>query len=153
MIFTIWQLIGQKVVNNMGKLNLKSNGTSYQDAILNYLEDNASESLIQKINAGKKTLEGCFNFIKDCAKKEAKAGCACIEDKVVYGWAVHFFEEDEIKETEKAEKVAKKEIKTEPKAAKVEENIPKKKAKKISDDNVMFPNQITLFDLGFGGAE
>lgn len=64
--------------------------------ILNYLEKNASDDLVERINNGKKTLTQCWNYITSEAKKEAKNGCACIEDATVYGWAVHFFEEDSI---------------------------------------------------------
>lgn len=77
------------------KLNLQA-GNAYETAVLKYLEENASDILVEKINSGNKTLEQCFVYIKNQAKKEAQSGCAMIEDKVVYGWAVHFFEEDEI---------------------------------------------------------
>ncbi|MGN0744353.1 MAG: Cas9 inhibitor AcrIIA9 family protein [Christensenellales bacterium] len=69
---------------------------AYETAVLKYLEENASDALVEKINNGTKTLEQCFAYIRKQAQKEAKNGCAMIEDKVVYGWAVHFFEEDEI---------------------------------------------------------
>ena len=49
----------------------------------------------------KKTLDGFMKFACDEAKKQAEKGasCACIDDDVVYGWAVHYFEEDSVEGT------------------------------------------------------
>ena len=91
------------------KLNLKAT-TKEQQRIKAYLEENASEILADKINNGvhiqkdgkmllnKKTLDGFLKFACDEAKKQAEKGasCACIDDDVVFGWAVHYFEEDSI---------------------------------------------------------
>lgn len=91
------------------KLNLETNSKE-QELIKAYLEENASETLAEKINNGiqiekdgktliiKKTLDGFMKFASQEAKKLASKGAnsACIEDKVVYGWAIHFFEEDSI---------------------------------------------------------
>lgn len=38
------------------KLNLQA-GNAYETAVLKYLEENASDALVEKINSGKKTLE------------------------------------------------------------------------------------------------
>ena len=94
------------------KLNLKAT-TKEQQRIKAYLEENASEILAEKINNGvriqkdgkmllnKKTLDGFLKFACDEAKKQAEKGasCACIDDDVVFGWAVHYFEEDSIEGT------------------------------------------------------
>lgn len=96
----------------MPKLNLISKNKA-QELIKAYLEENASELLADKINNGvrvqkdgktlisKKTLDGFMAYATDEAKKQAEKGArsACIEDAVVYGWAVHFFEEDSIEGT------------------------------------------------------
>jgi len=90
-------------------LNLTAKGTE-QELIKKYLEENASESLAEKINNGvriekdgkslinRKTLDGFMKFANEEARKLAAKGanCACIEDKVVYGWAIHYFEEESI---------------------------------------------------------
>ena len=44
-----------------------------------------------------KDLDSCCDYIRTQAKKQAKAGCACIEDSIVYGWAVHYYQEENIK--------------------------------------------------------
>ena len=94
------------------KLNLAAK-TQAEQKIKAYLEANASEILAQKINHGvriqkdgktllnKKTLAGFLKYACDEAKKQAEKGAqsACIEDSVVYGWAVHYFEEDSIEGT------------------------------------------------------
>lgn len=77
-----------------------------QKKILDYINENASEALTEKINSGKKTMAGCFDYIKNEAKKQAVKGCACIEDQEVYGWAMHYFEEDSIKEGEIKQRAA-----------------------------------------------
>lgn len=93
----------------MTTLNLTANGKP-QELILAYLQENASEVLAEKINKGtpiekdgkqlinKKSLDGFMTFASDEAKKlaEKSARSACIEDSVVYGWAIHYFEEDSI---------------------------------------------------------
>ncbi len=94
------------------RLNLKTK-TKEQELVKAYLEENASETLADKINNGtpfekdgktfinKKTLDGFMKYASDEARKLASKGAnsACVEDKVVYGWAVHYFEEDSIEGT------------------------------------------------------
>lgn len=93
----------------MIELNLTAN-TEPEKRILEYLQNNVSETLADKINNGtpfekdgkhlinKKTLDDFMKYACDEARKLAEKGAnsACIEDSVVYGWAVHFFEEESI---------------------------------------------------------
>lgn len=81
-----------------------------QKRILTYLEENVSEMLADKINNGttitkedkqlinKKALDGFMKYACEEARKQADKGAnsACVEDSVVYGWAIHYFEEDSI---------------------------------------------------------
>jgi len=70
-----------------------------EQKVLNYLELNASDALVDKINAGAKTLAGALEYAKSEAKKLAKGeGCISVEDQTVFGWIIHFFEEDDVKE-------------------------------------------------------
>ena len=94
------------------ELNLKANTPSEQK-ILEYLQNNASETLADKINNGtpfekdgkplinKKTLTGFMKYACEEARKtvENSSSSACVEDSVVYGWAVHYFEEESIEGT------------------------------------------------------
>ncbi len=93
-------------------LNLDAK-TNEERKVKAYLEANASEILADKINNGvriqkggktllnRKTLASFMKFACDEAKKQAEKGAqsACIDDNVVYGWAVHYFEEDSIEGT------------------------------------------------------
>lgn len=93
----------------MIELNLTAN-TEPEKRILEYLQNNVSESLADKVNNGtpfekdgkrlinKKTLSDFMKYACDEARKlaEKSANSACIEDSVVYGWAIHFFEEESI---------------------------------------------------------
>jgi len=135
----------------MIKLDLETKNEA-EKRIKDYLENNVSETLAEKINNGvkitkedktltnKKTLSGFMKYAGSEAKKLAEKGAnfACIEDTTVYGWAIHYFEEESIEGNLYNEDGTeyKVEVKTTPKPApKVEK--PKKKES----------NQQTLFDL------
>lgn len=118
------------------RTKLKAEG-SIQKKVLDYIERNASDNLVERINAGAKTLAGCWNFILSEAKKQAVKGCACIEDAAVYGWAMHFFEEDSIKEGETAPAA----VVTSSEEVKPAEKT-KPSPKKKTDDN-----QLSLLDM------
>ena len=94
------------------KLNLEAKNKQ-EEVILAYLQANASDALAEKINNGmpltkdgktftnKKTLSGFMKYACDEARNLAEKGanCACVEDSVVFGWAIHYFEEDSIEGT------------------------------------------------------
>ena len=96
----------------MIKLNLTPQNKQ-EELILNYLQNNASETLADKINNGtpfekdgnpllnKKTLSGFMKYACDEARKLAEKGAnsTFIDDQTVYGWATHYFEEDSIEGT------------------------------------------------------
>ena len=96
----------------MEQLNLEAK-TKEQQRIKAYLEENASDILAGKINNGilikkdgkillnRKTLDGFMSFATEEARKQAEKGVryAMVEDDIVFGWAVHFFEEDSIEGT------------------------------------------------------
>ena len=96
----------------MIKLNLTPQNKQ-EELILTYLQNNASETLADKINNGtpfekdgnpllnKKTLSGFMKYACDEARKLAEKGAnsACIDDATVYGWAIHYFEEESIEGT------------------------------------------------------
>lgn len=80
------------------------------EVLKEYLEQNASETLADKINNGvkivkdgktlinKKNLETFMIFAYEEAKKQAEKGAkfAAVLDNVVFGWLIHYFEEDNI---------------------------------------------------------
>ena len=90
-------------------LNLTANGME-QNLIKEFLEQNVNDILADKINNGvkitkdnktlinKKTLDGFMNYAHEEAKKLATKGAkfACLHHDTVFGWAMHYFEEDDI---------------------------------------------------------
>lgn len=99
---------------------------TFKDLIKAHLEKMAKQDFMfaERYKLETKSLDKCLQYITSQAKKQAKGNCAAIEDAVVYGWAVHYYQEDDIKvdnkvkakvvapKTEKPKEVAKvKEIK------------------------------------------
>lgn len=84
--------------------------TTEERVLKEYLKQNASEVLADKINNGvpiekdgkmlifKKTLAGFMKYATEEARKQAAKGatCACLHSDIVFGWAIHYFEEDSI---------------------------------------------------------
>ncbi len=133
------------------KLNLEAK-TKEQQRIKAYLEENTSDILAGKINNGvlikkdgkillnRKTLDGFMSFANEEARKLAEKGAkaACVDDDVVFGWAVHYFEEDSIEGTLYNEDGT--EYKTQPKPA---AKVPTVKAQPKPQPKP----QISMFDL------
>ena len=90
-------------------LNLTAKNTE-QEVVKQYLEENASEILADKINNGvaiekdgktlinRKSLDGFMKYATEEARKQAEKGAssACVRSDVVFGWAIHYFEEDSL---------------------------------------------------------
>lgn len=86
------------------KLNLETKNGS-QECIKKYLEENASPELAKKINNGvviekdgkklinRKDLDDFWAF---ATKKANETKSSYVENETVFGWAIHFFEEDSI---------------------------------------------------------
>ena len=90
-------------------LNLTAT-TTEEKVLKEYLEQTVSEVLADKINNGvpvekdgkklisKKTLAGFMKYATEEAHKQTAKGatCACLHSDIVFGWAIHYFEEDSI---------------------------------------------------------
>lgn len=78
---------------------MATNNNSQQDKIKAYLDKRAQEDSLFAVTYAKenKNIQDCYSYITSQAKKQAINGCAMIEDDVVYGWAVHYYDEDDIK--------------------------------------------------------
>lgn len=140
----------------MISLNLIASGTE-QTLIKDYLEQNASEMLAEKINKGViiekdgkkllnvKTLTGFMAYAAEEARKLAEKGakCACIEDTVVFGWAIHYFEEASIEGTLYLEDGT--EYKPAPKVVPRKAETPKVETKKKAPE--IDNGQQSMFDL------
>ena len=129
------------------KLNLTAQNKQ-EELVLKYLQDNASETLADKINNGtpfekdghsltnKKTLAGFMRFACDEARKLAEKGAnsTFIDDATVYGWAIHYFEEESIEGT--LYTIDGTEYK--PMVKRVESNAVKAKPEPKKEENVQF---------------
>lgn len=153
----------------MKSLNLKANNEP-QNRIKEYLEKSASDVLADKINFGteiekdgktlinKKTLDGFMRYATEEARKIAEKGSqyACVDDATVFGWAIHYFEEESIIEKLYNEDGTEYQVKKpEPKKA-TQQTIktkaepkpePKQTAKPMNPKKVMHLNQVSIFDL------
>lgn len=133
------------------KLNLEAK-TKEQELIKQYLQQNVSEMLAEKINNGvkivkdnktlinKKDLDGFMKYAQQEARNlaEKNTNCACIEDKVVYGWAIHYFEEDSLEGSLYNEDGTEYKVEIKKATPKIESKPEPKKPEK---------QQTTLFDL------
>jgi len=93
----------------MIEINLSATGAE-QIILKDYLQSNASEVLADKINNGvkiekdgktlinKKDFTTFMNYACDEAKRQAAKGAkfACIDHNTVFGWLIHYFEENSI---------------------------------------------------------
>lgn len=54
------------------------------------------EDMQEKLNNPNKSIDKMFSYIISQAKKKAVNGCAVISDAEVFGWAVHYYDEEEV---------------------------------------------------------
>ena len=142
-------------------LNLTAT-TTEEKVLKEYLEQTVSKVLADKINNGfpvekdgkklvsRKTLAGFMKYATDEARKQAAKGatCACLHSDIVFGWAIHYFEEDSILGTLYNEdgteyKAAKPATKTLPPPSTVATNAPTAPAPKPKPK----AGQMSMFDL------
>lgn len=123
--------------------------TTFEATIQKYLENRAKEDSLfaETYKKANKSIKECCKYIYSKARKLAAGGNAVgIDDATVYGWAVHYYDEDEIKVDKVQERV---EVATPDPvpSAKVESAVqpkPKKKTKKELFDE---QRQLSLFDF------
>lgn len=128
------------------RINLEATNDN-ERAIAEYLEANASDALAEKINTGKKDYAQCWQYIMKKAREHLKGHSGYIDPKIVFGWAVHFFEEDKIEEEMKDMKVEYKPVKKETVPAAVVKKAEPPKPKKEA-----FEETMNLMDW-LGGAK
>jgi hypothetical protein len=69
---------------------------AFKETIKAYLDKRASEDELFAVTYKKenKNLDECCNYVMKCAKD---GGCGGYSDDEVFGWAVHYYDEDDIK--------------------------------------------------------
>jgi hypothetical protein len=75
----------------------------FKEIIKAHLDNMAQQdfAFAERYKLESKSLDKCIQYIKSQAQKQAKQGFAAIEDDVVYGWAVHYYQEDNVEVNEK----------------------------------------------------
>lgn len=119
----------------------------FENAIKNYLDKRAESDRLFAVSYKKenKSIQECCKYIYSQAKKLlAKGGNAVgVDDDTVYGWAVHYYDEDDIKvENVKGivETVAPVEA-----SVKLEKTVEQKPIRKKTKQNLLDERQLSLF--------
>lgn len=119
---------------------------NFETIIQTYLENRAkTDSLFaETYKKANKSIKECCKYIYSRARKLAAGGNAVgIDDATVYGWAVHYYDEDNIKVDKVQERVEV--VSSVPKPTKVEQPKPLAKPqqkRKRGEDNSL---QLSLF--------
>lgn len=84
--------------------------TQFEDTIKNYLDGRAKEDSLfaETYKKENKSIEECCKYIMQQAQKmynKRVNGGIAIDRKTVYGWAVHYYDEDDIKLEDELERV------------------------------------------------
>lgn len=68
----------------------------FKEIIKSHLDNMAEQdqSFAERYKREDKSLDKCINYIFSQAQKQKSGKCAAVEDAVVFGWAVHYYQED-----------------------------------------------------------
>ena len=79
----------------------------FKEIIKRHLDKMAQQdfAFAERYKDEKKSLDKCIQYITSQAKKKTKSGGVWLEDAVVFGWAVHYYMEDDVKVEPVKEKV------------------------------------------------
>lgn len=120
---------------------------AFESTIKNYLDKRAESDRLfaESYKKENKSIQECYKYIYSQAKKLlAKGGNAVgVDDDTVYGWAVHYYDEDDIKvENVKGivETVAP--VKA---SVKLEKTVEQKPIRKKTKQNLFDERQLSLF--------
>lgn len=119
---------------------------SFETVIKSFLDKRSEEDgLFAKAYAkAGKTIKECCNYIVGQARKMQQNGCAVIADDIVYGWAVHYYDEDNVEvDVEDREQVEVR-VSEQPETVVSQQPVIKAVKKKRQEDNRL---QLSLFEL------
>ena len=74
-----------------------------EEIIKRYLDEQSTKDEALRALYVPSKIKSCFEYIRAQAKKQAKNGCAMVEDSVVYKWARDYYLEELPKKAEKAD--------------------------------------------------
>lgn len=123
---------------------------SMEQAIKIYLDNRAkTDSLFaETYKKANKSIKECCKYIYSQAKKLAKGGNAVgVDDATVYGWAVHYYDEDNIKVKDVKERVEVVAPTTVQETVKEEKPVQSKPARKKTKQELFDERQLSLFDF------
>ena len=118
----------------------------FENAIKNYLDKRAESDSLFAVNYKKenKSIQECCKYIYSQARKIAKGGNAVgVDDDTVFGWAVHYYDEDDIKVEEVKERVEVATPVTTPEPT--EKSIQRKFSRKKTKQELFDGRQLSLF--------
>lgn len=71
---------------------------NFKDIIKSHLDQMAEQdaAFAARYALENKSLDKCISYIFSEAQKQKTGNCAAIEDSVVFGWAVHYYQEDDL---------------------------------------------------------
>lgn len=118
--------------------------TTFETTIKKYLDNRAREDSLfaETYKKANKSIKECCRYIISRARKLGGTAVA-VDDATVYGWAVHYYDEDNIKVDKKQEPVEI--VASAAESAKAEQSKPQLKLqpkRKRGDDNSL---QLSLF--------
>lgn len=122
--------------------------SSFETTIKKYLDNRAKEDSLfaETYKKANKSIKECCKYIYSQARKLAKGSNSVgIDDATVYGWAVHYYDEDNIEVEEVKEQV---EVATPVIApAPSEKSVQQKPAKKKTKQELFDERQLSLFNF------
>lgn len=129
--------------------------TQFEDTIKNYLDSRAKEDSLfaETYKKENKSIEECCKYIMQQAQKmynKRVNGGIAIDRKTVYGWAVHYYDEDDIKlegELERVEVAAPSTIQNPISKEKPVQKKNERKKTKQERQKIFESRQLSLFDM------
>lgn len=126
---------------------------TFESAIQKYLENREKSDPLfaETYKKENKSIKECCQYIYSQARKAAKGGSAVgIDDETVYGWAVHYYDEDNIKVENVKESVevsAPDPVKEEVIEKMPENPVKQKPGRKKTKQELFDERQLSLFDF------
>ena len=129
--------------------------TLFENTIKNYLDSRAKEDSLfaETYKKENKSIEECCKYIMQQAQKmynKRVNGGIAIDRKTVYGWAVHYYDEDDIKlegELERVEVAAPTTIQNPISKEKPVQKKNERKKTKQERQKMLESRQLSLFDM------
>lgn len=103
------------------------------------------DDIRENLDKENKSLEEMFSYILNHARQKATGGCACLSDEEVYGLAVHYYDEDDLKVD--LDPNIKADVVTEEPTVKIEKVSSKKSKNRKKNRNEPNDEQLSLFDM------